>query len=57
MRDIVLAAIVQESFGRDSFAPTLYLFCGKRRDRIKALFWEGDGFVMLYMRHKNGSFK
>ena len=29
---------------------TLYLFCGKRCDRIKALLWESDGFVLLYKR-------
>ena len=52
-----LAALVQESFGMDPFAPTLYLFCGKRRDRIKALLWEKDGFVMLYKRLENGNFK
>lgn len=52
-----LAALVQESFGMDPFAPTLYLFCVKRRDRIKALLWEGDGFVMLYKRLENGNFK
>ena len=28
--------------------------CGKRRDRIKALLWEGDGFVLLYKRMENG---
>jgi len=29
---------------------SLYLFCGKRSDRIKALFHENDGFVLLYKR-------
>ena len=52
-----LAAIVQESFGLDPFASSLFLFCGKRRDRIKALLWEGDGFVLLYKRLENGNFK
>ena len=52
-----LATIVQESFGLDPFAPSLFLFCGKRRDRIKALLWEGDGFVLLYKRLENRNFK
>ena len=28
----------------------LFLFCGKRNDRIKALLFEGDGFVLIYKR-------
>ncbi len=52
-----LAALVQEQFRLDPFQPTLFLFCGMRRDRLKALIWEGDGFVLLYKRLENGSFK
>jgi transposase len=52
-----LAAIIKGTFGMDPFSPCLFLFCGKRRDRIKALYWEGDGFVLLYKRLENGSFK
>ena len=33
------------------------MFCGKKRDRIKCLLWEGDGFVLLYKRLENGNFK
>ena len=33
---------------------SLFLFFGRRRDRIKALLWEGDGFVLLYKRMENG---
>ena len=29
---------------------------GRRRDRLKALLWEGDGFIMLYKRLENGHF-
>ena len=52
-----LAALVQEQFHLDPFSQSLFLFCGKRRDRIKVLLWEGDGFVLLYKRLENGSFK
>ena len=49
-----LAPIVQQQFELDPFSNSLFLFCGKRRDRIKALLWEGDGFVLLYKRMENG---
>ena len=30
---------------------------GRRRDRIKGLLWEGDGFLLLYKRLDNGVFR
>ena len=41
-----LSLLVQHSFALDPFSSSLFLFCGKRNDRIKALYWEGDGFVI-----------
>ena len=32
----------------------LFLFCGKRSDRIKGLLWQGTGFLLLYMRLEDG---
>ena len=52
-----LAAIVQQQFRLDPFRPALFMFCGKRRDRLKALLWEGDGFVLLYKRLENGKYR
>ena len=52
-----LASIVQQQFELDPFTNTLFLFCGRRRDQIKALYWEDDGFVLLYKRLESGSFQ
>jgi transposase len=45
-----LSYLVQGAFHMDPFTDSLFLFCGRRADRIKALYWEGDGFVLLYKR-------
>lgn len=52
-----LAMLVRNSFELDPFSNSLFLFCGKRCDRIKALYWEGDGFVLLYKRLERGKFQ
>lgn len=52
-----LACLVQQQFSLNPFANTLFIFCGRRRDRIKALYWEGNGFVLLYKRLEFGSFR
>ena len=52
-----LAAIVRLNFKLDPYDKnTIFLFCGRRSDRIKALVWEGDGFLLLYKRLEKGAF-
>lgn len=52
-----LASLVQQQFRLDPFTNSLFLFCGRRRDRIKALYWEGNGFLLLYKRLESGAFQ
>ena len=51
-----LAQIIEGNFNLDPFEKdVLFLFCGRRGDRIKALVWEGSGFLLLYKRIEKGS--
>ena len=52
-----LAAYVQQHYRLDPAGSSLFLFCGRRRDRFKALFWDGDGFVLLYKRLEEGRYQ
>ncbi len=51
-----LAQIIEGNFNLNPFeGKTLFLFCGRRCDRIKALLWEGNGFLLLYKRWERGT--
>ena len=46
-----LCAMIEDQLKMDPSSSALFLFCGRRRDRIKALFRELDGFVLIYKRY------
>ena len=51
-----LAAITQQVLGVDPFCGAAFVFRSKRGDRVKVLFWDGSGIVMIYKRLEQGGF-
>ena len=43
-----LSAIIECELGYNPFEGHLYAFTNKRRNKIKCLFWENNGFVLYY---------
>lgn len=52
-----LAALVQENLQLDPFGPCLFVFCNRQRDKLKMLYWEHNGFWLLYRRLERGTFQ
>jgi transposase len=45
-----LAQVVRELLGEDPQSGSLYLFVGKRRTRVKVLWWDKNGYCLLSKR-------
>ena len=52
-----LAALVREAMGADPFCGTVYVFRAKRADRVKLIFWDGTGMVLVAKRLEDGKFR
>jgi len=52
-----LMTLVQSSFSLDPFSDALFVFCNKKRDRIKILEWDQDGFWLYFKRLERGRFR
>jgi transposase len=51
-----LAALVQVQLAEDPFSGQLYVFRGRRGDRVKILWWSGDGLCLFAKRLERGKF-
>lgn len=51
-----LALEITEGLGRDPFSGELFVFRNKAGDRLKAVYWDGQGFVLVYKRLERGRF-
>ena len=52
-----LMSVIRDEYQMDPYANMLYLFCGRKSDRIKALYHDKTGFVLLYIRLDSGHFQ
>jgi transposase len=52
-----LAAIVAGQFDLDVMSGSWFVFCGRGRDKLKILYWEGNGFWLYYRRLERGRFR
>jgi transposase len=52
-----LLGLVESTFGHAPQERYLFLFCDRSRRKIKALFWDKNGFMLLYKRLENGKFQ
>jgi transposase len=52
-----LYAIVENTLRQDPLSGALFLFVNRRRDRLKVLYWDGDGLAIWYRRLEQGTFQ
>jgi transposase len=52
-----LAQMVREFLGADPLSGHLFVFRSKRGDRLKLLYWDGDGLAVWYKRLEMGSYR
>jgi transposase len=52
-----LSALASEALRADPQSGALFLFFGRRRDRLKILWWDRTGFCLLYKRLERGLFR
>ena len=52
-----LSALVIGALKQDPLSGHLFLFVNRRRDKLKILYWDGDGLAIWYRRLEQGTFQ
>ena len=48
--DLHIALAAQEQLGEDPLSGALFIFCNKRKNRLKVLWFDRNGYCLLYKR-------
>jgi transposase len=51
-----LSSVVEQMFPGELLSGAFFIFLSRRRDHMKVLYWDGDGFVIFYKRLEKGTF-
>ena len=51
-----LSSIVEQNFELDPMSDAVFVFHNRHCDKVKLLYWDGDGFCLLYKRIEQGKF-
>ena len=52
-----LSGIVRNNLNQDPLSGDVFIFLNKRRNQVKLLLWEGDGFSLYYKRLEGGTYE
>lgn len=52
-----LSLIVSEEMALDLFGRSLFVFCNRRKDKLKVLYWDETGFALWYKRLERDKFR
>ena len=52
-----LSVLVRSRFAEDPLSGTLFVFFSRRADRVRVLYWDRDGYVLLTKRLEKGTYR
>jgi len=52
-----LSGLVQNELKKDPLSSAIFIFLNRRRNQVKLLLWEGDGFSLYHKRLEKGSYE
>lgn len=52
-----LSALVRSQFAQDPLSGTMFVFFSRRADRVRVLYWDRDGYVLVTKRLERGCYR